>query len=481
MSGAGPHSAAGARIGSVVGGKYRLLRLIGEGGMGEVYEAQHLVVGRRFAVKFLHRHLAEHSDALLRFRREAQAAGALENEHIASVVDFDTADDGAPFLVMEFLVGESVAQLLQREGPLPVPRALGIVLQACRGLEAAHDAGIIHRDLKPDNLFSLRRADGSELIKILDFGIAKLTHEDGSPHLTHSGAMMGTPFYMAPEQARGEKLLDQRVDIYALGVILYELLCGRKPHPGDSHNSILAHILTEKVEPLETLRAGLPKGLTSVIERTLSNSRDARPSSVSGLSRELAAFAGREVLPVQSHFDLRPDIASAKTLPTPNTHAVSLPNPAPSESRKAPRRARLVIPAIAIPLVAGASLFAWSQRRDVVPPPTNPPLQSTPSLSASPPAIPAASASATPAPPLNSSASAVPAPVLSPSALPSATASTMGRPLGRPAPVTRTSRGANKTEAATVPKTGKPAESSPKPLNQPGAPRLTFDSNNPYQ
>src|SRR5215471_15958237 len=162
------------RIGEVVGGKYRVVRLLARGGMGVVYEAHHAVVRRRFAIKFLRRDLAERRDILTRFQREAQAAGALENENVTAAVDFGITDDGTPYIVMEYLVGESLAALLARDGCLPVGRAADLVAQACRGVEAAHAAGIVHRDLKPDNLFVCRRDDGTDLLKILDFGVAKL-------------------------------------------------------------------------------------------------------------------------------------------------------------------------------------------------------------------------------------------------------------------------------------------------------------------
>jgi serine/threonine protein kinase len=163
--------------------------------------------------------MAEKSEIVSRFQREAQAAGSLENENIAAVVDAGTAEDGAPYLVMEYLEGEDLAHLLVRSGPLPVPRAAYVIIQACRGLAAAHGRGIVHRDLKPENLFVCKRNDGSDLVKVLDFGIAKL-HTGATAGLTQTGTTMGTPFYMSLEQARGAKEVDQRTDIYALGVYL---------------------------------------------------------------------------------------------------------------------------------------------------------------------------------------------------------------------------------------------------------------------
>ena len=448
--------------------------------MGEVYEAQHVTVGRRFALKFLQRHLAQYEDALERFRREARAAGALENEHIAGVLDFDTASDGTPFLVMEYLVGESVAELLRREGPLPVTRAVGIALQVCRGLKAAHDAGIIHRDLKPDNLFSLRRADGSELIKILDFGIAKLSREESSPALTRSGAMVGTPFYMAPEQARGEKLLDARVDVYALGVILYELLSAEKPHPGDSHNAILAHILTEPIVPLERLRPNLPPALTALVARTLSRSRADRPSSVDALARELAAFQGGELSPIQSQFDLRselanandfrPELASAKTLPTPDTHALALPA-TPREA--SPRRRMRSIALIASALVLGAfSLYVF---RALAPSKHETTVGPTGAPSLSPRATEELTASAV-EPVVAPSTKPLAEPAPTPSAPSRASADVVtGRPSGRPRKALRS----DATEPLTVPP--KSLELPTKSKEPEPSPRVDFDTKNPYQ
>ena len=233
-------SVAVARVGELVGAKYRIVRLLAQGGMGVVYEAQHTVVRRRFAVKFMRRDLAERRDILTRFQREAEAAGALESEHVAAAVDFGIAEDGAPYIVMEYLVGESLTALSGREGPLPVGRAADLVSQAGRGMEVAHAAGIIHRDLKPQNLFVCRRQDGTDSLKVLDFGVAKLQTIDELNAATRTGAVVGTVAYMSPEQARGDKVVDQRSDVYALGAILYELCSGRKPHPGESHNAISA-------------------------------------------------------------------------------------------------------------------------------------------------------------------------------------------------------------------------------------------------
>ena len=366
-----------SRAGELLADKYRIIRYLGEGGMGTVYEAQHAFVGRRFAVKILHAELTRADEMLERFTREARAAGALENENIASVIDFGHTGDGVPYIVMEYLVGEDLAKLLAREGQLPVPRAVNMIVQACRGLDAAHAAGVIHRDLKPENLFVCKRGDGSDLLKLLDFGIAKLAKPVGAggamgaggaisaigdgppPSVTRSGAAMGTPYYMPPEQAKGAKDLDHRADIYALGVILYEALSGQRPHPGDSYNSILYHILTQPVVPLGSLRRGLDPDLADVVHRALAFDPADRPGSAMELARALAPHAGRQITPMRSQFELRavtrpsaptspPESASADeaaragwTLPLTRAEPAGLPTDELAKPRRRSRRAAL--------------------------------------------------------------------------------------------------------------------------------------------
>ena len=284
-------------IGKLIGGKYRIVRLLARGGMGVVYEAQHTVVRRRFAIKFLRRDLAERRDILNRFQREAEAAGALENDHVTAAIDFSISDDGTPYIVMEYLVGESLAALLEREGRLPVGRAADLVGQACRGVGAAHAAGIVHRDLKPHNLFVCRRDDGTDFVKVLDFGVAKLQAVDEASAATRTGVVLGTAAYMSPEQARGDKLVDKRADIYALGAILYELVSLRRPHPGDSQNAILHHIATQPPVSLGSVEADLPADFVELVGRAISSDPAARPASVETLGDALAGFARREVWP----------------------------------------------------------------------------------------------------------------------------------------------------------------------------------------
>jgi eukaryotic-like serine/threonine-protein kinase len=285
------------RIGELVGGKYRISRFLAQGGMGVVYEAQHEIVRRRFAVKFLRPDFARRREFLGRFQREAEAAGALENEHIASAVDFGIAADGSPFIVMEYLVGENLASLLDREGRLPRQRAADLCMQACQGADAAHTAGIVHRDLKPKNLFVGRREDGTDLLKILDFGIAKLAPVRYDHTTTDTGTVIGTPAYMSPEQARGERALDPRSDVYALGTILFEMLSGQLPHPGDSPNAILHHISTQPSISLAAVVPDLPSALIEAVESALAAAPCDRPQSAGAFALRLAPFARREVWP----------------------------------------------------------------------------------------------------------------------------------------------------------------------------------------
>ncbi len=344
------------RVGELVGDKYRILRLIAEGGMGVVYEAQHAVVKRRFAVKFLRPDLADRRDLLTRFHREAQAAGALESENIAAAIDFGILADGTPYLVMEHLVGESLGSLLAREGCLSVWRAVDICLQACRGMMAAHAAGIVHRDLKPENLFLCRREDGTDLVKVLDFGIAKLEQVELNSAATRTGTILGTPAYMSPEQARGDKSIDHRTDVYGLAAILFEMLSGKPPHPGDSHNAVLHHIATQPALSLHAVQPDLPGVLVDAVERALSCDRNQRHASVEALELELAPFAKREVWPSAKSMDTVSAVRAAS--PTPGWRSTDFDAatiPASAQPPRKPRRPRIIL-AVSAGLVAVAAI-----------------------------------------------------------------------------------------------------------------------------
>jgi eukaryotic-like serine/threonine-protein kinase len=361
-----------SRVGEFVGGKYRILRRLAEGGMGVVYEAQHAVVKRRFAVKFLHPDLTDRREILTRFHREAQAAGALESENIAAAIDFGMLGDGTPYIVMEYLVGESLGSLLVREKSLPVGRAADLCLQACRGMEAAHASGIIHRDLKPENLFVCRRDDGTDLLKVLDFGIAKLEQLESNNAATRTGTILGTPAYMSPEQARGDKTIDHRTDVYGIAAILFEMLSGQKPHPGDSHNAILHHISTQPAVPLHSVKPDLPAPLLEAVERALSSDPSQRHDSVEAFGRAVAPFAKREVWPTPKNDDAVSGADAASSTPRGRLHgipaaaeAARLAGPTltvsgqPSRPRRRPRAA--VVLGAGLVMVAGVSAIVIGQ------------------------------------------------------------------------------------------------------------------------
>lgn len=285
--------ASEGRAGELVSDKYRIVRRLGQGGMAAVYEARHVVIDRRVALKFLHPLFASDRETLARFEREARTAGALESEHIAATLDFGRTTDGSPYIVMEYLSGEDLAQCLRRERALPIEEAVEVVRQACRGLAKAHAAGVIHRDLKPDNLFLCERADGALLVKILDFGIAKLRATSSQiGAATRPDLVIGSVPYMAPEQARGATSIDERTDTYSLGVILYEALTGEKPHPGDTYDAILYHLLSLLPVPVEQHRPDLPQELVDIVCQAIQDRSEDRFPSADALGDALSRFVG---------------------------------------------------------------------------------------------------------------------------------------------------------------------------------------------
>jgi len=280
-------------VGTTIGGKYRVERLIGRGGMGAVYAAQNVTIGKRVALKFLGREAARHAEATRRFQREAQAASLVESEHIVQVFDAGTTTDGIPFLVMEQLAGEDLRARLSREHTLALSDALEIATQVLRALTRAHEAGIVHRDLKPDNLFLCRRDDGSLLVKIVDFGISKLDRATMSERLTRRGAVLGSAHYMSPEQAQASDAVDRRSDLYGVGAILFEMLAGRPPHLAPTFESVLVAICTHDAPDVRTLRPDVPAPLAASVAKALA--RD--PAERFGSATEfLAGLAGGAVL-----------------------------------------------------------------------------------------------------------------------------------------------------------------------------------------
>ena len=289
MSQTETESAAPVAQGAVLAGKYKVERVIGEGGMGVVVEAKHIALDERVAMKFLTAAYATHPEAAARFLREARAAVKIKSEHVARVSDVGTLETGAPYMVMELLQGNDLNQELQSKGVLPMQDAVDYVIQACEAIAEAHAAGIVHRDLKPANLFLTRRMDGSALVKVLDFGISKMS--DGVENLTKTMAAMGSALYMSPEQMQQTRGVDHRTDIYALGVALYELLAGKQPYYADTLPQLCAEVLTGTPTPLRTARPDVPPGLAAVIEKAYARDRADRYGSVAHFVVALAPFA----------------------------------------------------------------------------------------------------------------------------------------------------------------------------------------------
>jgi tRNA A-37 threonylcarbamoyl transferase component Bud32 len=274
--------------GRIIGDKYRMLGPIGEGGMGTVYEAEHTTIGRLVAVKVLHPKNAQNKDAVSRMHHEARVVGTIGHPNICEIYDIGRLDDGSPYLVMERLHGETLAERLLREGPLLFPELVDVMVQVLSALVIAHDKGIIHRDLKPDNIFLSQRAGMPPLAKLLDFGISKAQNiDDSAVDITRTGMVMGTPYYMAPEQARGDRRLDHRVDLWAVGVILYEGLAGRRPFVARNYNALLVQILTSRHRPVGEFVTGLPAALIEVIDRSLAKMREDRFQSASEVLERL--------------------------------------------------------------------------------------------------------------------------------------------------------------------------------------------------
>jgi tRNA A-37 threonylcarbamoyl transferase component Bud32 len=266
------------RVGSTVANRYRVVRLLGEGGMGAVYEGEHIRIKRRVAIKFLHLEYARSPAALTRFRREALAATATGNPHVVEVLDLDQAEDGTPFMVLEFLEGVSLFDEVERRGPLALPRALAIMEQLCAALDVVHAKGITHRDIKPENLFLITRDGRPDFVKILDFGISKFatSHDGESGKLTKTGTAVGSIYFMSPEQTRGRDDVDARSDIYALGGVLFYLLTGRPVFEGDSIPYIMMQIVTDPPPALAIFRPELPAHVGEVITRALAKDREQR-------------------------------------------------------------------------------------------------------------------------------------------------------------------------------------------------------------
>jgi eukaryotic-like serine/threonine-protein kinase len=305
--------------GTVLSGTYRIVRRVGQGGMGDVYEATHARLKGRYAVKLLLGEVASRPEVFARFRREAEVTSALRHPNIVNVIDFNQTPAGEAFLVMEFLEGSSLGAEIERLGTLSLPRVVNIVGQVTSALTAAHARGVVHRDLKPENLFLVRlEGDDRETVKVVDFGISKVREE--KVRLTQQAVIMGTPQYMSPEQALGKmEEVDARADQFALAVITYQMLAGRAPFRGDDVNAVLYQVVNAVPAQLTSVNSSVPFAVQAVVERALAKKREERYPTVSEFHRELARAAGEAAL---APVTLPPPLA--RSLPTADLSAASV-------------------------------------------------------------------------------------------------------------------------------------------------------------
>jgi eukaryotic-like serine/threonine-protein kinase len=317
------------QVGEVVAGKYRVERLLGFGGMGCVVAARHLELDELRAIKLMHPEARANHQAEERFLREARAAAKLKSEHVTRVHDIGRLDDGAPFIVMEYLDGLDLKSLVARDGRPPASRAVDWMLQVCEALCEAHAAGIIHRDLKPSNLFVTTTNDGLPTMKVLDFGVSKLTGAlaEASPmDLTHTAVMLGSPLYMSPEQMASTRDIDARADIWSLGVILYELCTGARPFRGKTITAVTVSVTTELPVPPRERVEGLPEELDTAVMRCLEKDPERRFGSVLELARALAPLASPDSHGLLGRIERlsrgTPPVASAARAPIPSAPAV---------------------------------------------------------------------------------------------------------------------------------------------------------------
>ena len=336
-------------IGQLVDGKYQVIRLLGEGGMGAVYEALHTGTARRVALKLISGGAEKNPEVVSRFQREARAAGTIDTRHIVQVYDTGTdATLGCPFMVMEMLTGEDVSGLIGRVGALSPDLALRIFAQACVGLQKAHEAQVIHRDIKPANLFLASQEGGEIIVKLLDFGIAKMRVDDagstGGHGLTRTGSMMGSPLYMSPEQAKGLKTIDHRSDLWSLGAVLYEALTGRTPHHHvDTLGQLILAICSAAPPPLQNFAPWVPPEVAAIAHGCMRlEANDRYPSAAAMLEATLPLLPQGYAI-----------------------HASMLaPLPEPHRAYVAPR---LVITSAGVPLKC-STFFIWSAVAPFAPP-----------------------------------------------------------------------------------------------------------------
>ncbi|HVU00289.1 MAG TPA: serine/threonine-protein kinase [Polyangiaceae bacterium] len=425
--------------GTVLAGKYRIDHVLGEGGMGVVVLATDQQLERRVAIKFLLPEYAQHQEASARFLREARAAVKIQSDHVARVIDVGTLDTGSPYMVMEYLEGKDLAGVLEDRQTLPVEEAVAHVLEACDAIAEAHSVGIVHRDLKPANLFLAKQPDGSARIKVLDFGISKATVTSSTgidPSLTRTSSMMGSPLYMSPEQMKSAKNVDPRTDVWALGIILYELLTGQPPFYAESIPELSAKVLLDEPAPIRGSRPDVPEELQAVVMRALAKDPAARFPTVADLAGALAPYGPARTRVNVERASRVLKISGLNVAPASTAQAPGVANTAyartaaawtdtggkPAEQKSGGKGAMIGIAALAVVALGGGAAFFVSKGGSPPPAPVAPAAAAVP-LTPAPVAAPAPAPEEKPAAPV-----AQPAPMESASAAPAVAPTVMQAP-----------------------------------------------------
>ncbi|WP_437878792.1 serine/threonine protein kinase [Sorangium sp. So ce513] len=518
-----------ALIGEIIDGKYRIVRLLGQGGMGAVFEGENVRIRRRVAIKLLHASISSQAESVARFEREAQAAARIGSDHICEVLDLGVLPDGTRYMVMEYLEGETLGAKIQRHGRLGPETTVPIMVQVLEALGAAHAAGIIHRDLKPDNIFIVPSKAGlSNFVKVLDFGVSKFSQLAGAEmSMTRTGAVVGTPYYMSPEQARGSSPVDQRTDIYAMGVLLYQATTGQVPFDAATFNELLFKIVLEAAPLPQQLVPDLDPEFSGIIQKAMAREPGARFQSCAEFKNALLAWAAarpslallntgrvsfpRLSLPAQPETTTPPVVLRGEgswggqngpAVPglghTPHTPQLTANSWGASSgvtgrSTRPPSKTPVFIAIAATATLFGAGVAAWlafgrsgttsaatpdpSAVSATAPPPSSPPATQAPTPSATPPSEPLVTASAPVADPAPS-ASAEPsaAPTASEAPVKPLAPQTPPTPTKPPAQVTKppTTKPTAPTTKPTAPTT-KPTAPTTKPTTTPQKPAVPRD------
>ncbi|MBX6366073.1 MAG: serine/threonine protein kinase, partial [Gemmatimonadetes bacterium] len=389
-----PAPAGDEMVGRILAGRYRIVRLLGEGAQSTVYVGEHQAIGRLDAIKVLRRELAGDREAVGRLTRGARNVSAIRHPNVCTVYDYSTTEDGLPFLAMELVEGESLKDILEREGRLAPERALSIAAQIADALEAAHDAGIVHRDLKPGNVMVARGRGGVDQVKVVDFDIAKATSE-GEGEVTRLGFVVGTPEYMSPEQLMGEAL-DGRSDLYSLGLVLFRMLTGTLPFRTQVLQDLLIERLTQPPLTLADLapQATFPPGLQALLDRALQRKADERIATAAEFAAELRRLAGASPQATMPTTVVRP---AAEPHAVPPTRVAPAMARAPQGAAPAtPKRRGVLIAVAAVLVLAVAGFAAWALVRSGAPAATTGPAGGAAPAAPQPPAAGAPAAGAGP-------------------------------------------------------------------------------------